>query len=372
MRRIQYTPYLILTVCLFSLMSLSTERGDFLRGAVVKVVSPFWSALNSSKLWVATHMRVGATPPLASEQIEVENRMLRDQIEKIAEWLLFEERIEEQWERLKTLKERKEGELFWKEFFQRRSEHLAELIDLQMQALPARVIFRDAAGWSSSLWVNVGEKDNEALGKTIVAKNSPVVLGAALVGVVEQVERSRCRIRLITDAGLVPSVRAVRGGEQNRALLEHLDAVVKTLETRSDLFSEEAMQGLLNLKNRCVQQGGEQFLAKGEVYGSNSQALRSHSQVLKGVGFNYDFDDAEGAARDLRMGGILKEGDLLVTSGFDGVFPPGLHVAVVSKIEQLREGAVSYELEARAVAPNLHDLNQVLILPPLNRPLAEF
>lgn len=366
MRRVNYTPYLLLIGTLLSVMSLSKEKAESFRSLSVKMVSPFWDGLHSSKLWFATAVRGSSAQSIEKEQLRLENEMLRAQIEKVREWLLFEERIDEQWERLKILGQHDEGELFWKEFFRRRSEQLSELIDMQLQSLPARVVFREPASWSSSLWVNVGEKDNESLGKVIVAKNSPVVVGTSLVGVVEQVGRTQSRVRLITDSSLVPAVRVIRGGEQNRMLLEHLEPLIKGLETREDLFSDEASRVLMTLKGLLGKEVSERYLAKGEIYGSSSQALRSHSQNLKGVGFNYDFADEEGPARDLRTGEILKEGDLLVTSGLDGVFPPGLRVATVSKIERLREGATSYELEARAGAGNLQELTYVLILPPID------
>ena len=365
MRRVSYTPYFILIGFLFSFMSLKQETVDHLRSSAVRVVHPFWDALHSSKLWLATAVHPAPLHSLETENLRLENELLRAQIEKVREWLLFEERIEEQWQRLRLLGQRTEGELFWKEFFRRRSEQLSELIDLQLQSLPARVVFREPASWSSSFWINVGEKDNEALGKAIVSKNSPVVVGTALVGVVEYVGKSQSRVRMITDASLVPAVRVLRGEEQNRFTLEHLEAVLKMVEQREDLFSEEIVTTLTSLKKTLSLEMSDRFLAKGEIYGSCNHSMRSHSQTLKGVGFNYDFADEEGPARDLRTGDILREGDLLVTSGLDGVFPPGLRVGIVTRIEVLREGATSYELESRPAAYCLSDLTHVLVLPPV-------
>jgi cell shape-determining protein MreC len=59
----------------------------------------------------------------------------------------------------------------------------------------------------------------------------------------------------------------------------------------------------------------------------------------------------------------------LLTTGFDGVFPPGFCVATVSKVEQLKEGASSYEIEAVSTAQALDELTHVFVLPPVNRPL---
>jgi cell shape-determining protein MreC len=97
---------------------------------------------------------------------------------------------------------------------------------------------------------------------------------------------------------------------------------------------------------------------------------------LKGIGFNYDFADKEGPARDLRSGEpyggsyskepvqLLRLGDLLVTTGLDGIFPSGFRVGIVSSVETLKEGASSYEIEAISTAGNLNDLNAVFVLPP--------
>ncbi len=143
MKRVYYTPYLVLTGFLLSLMSMSEERADKFRSFTVGMVSPFWDAVHSSKIWLAAAVRTSSAHSLEAERLRLENQMLRLQVEKMGEWLLFEERIDEQWERLRAMGKQKEGDHFWKEFFQRRSEHLAERLDLQSRSLPARVIFRE-------------------------------------------------------------------------------------------------------------------------------------------------------------------------------------------------------------------------------------
>jgi hypothetical protein len=174
----------------------------------------------------------------------------------------------------------------------------------------------------------------------------------------------------------------VRGQEQNRYLLEHLDALNLALELREDLFvSEEEgrllAQSLHRLKATLLQNSGEFYLAKGELRGTSHPLWRSRSQVLRGTGFNYDFPDPEGPARNLRSGEpydvsrkneaipLLLPGDLLVTTGLDGIFPSGLRVATVSRVETLKEGASSYEIEAISTAGSLDELTHVFVLPPL-------
>ena len=64
---------------------------------------------------------------------------------------------------------------------------------------------------------------------------------------------------------------------------------------------------------------------------------------------------------------LVKPGDLLVTTGMDGVFPAGLWVAKVVQVEELREGACTYTLEAKATAGDLDQLSYVSVFPPLEQ-----
>lgn len=294
-------------------------------------------------------------------RLELENWSLRAQIESVYEWVLHDQKIHEQ---LEFLKDRGPS--------QKRAAHLRELLTGGLSSLPAQVTYRDPSSWSSSLWVNIGEENNRSLGKKVVAKNSPVLADGALVGVVEYVGERQARVRLITDSGLSPSVRVCRGGLQNRELAHQVHSLLKQLEKRDDLFSstaeKESLIGLLNnlKKNTCVH-WEDGYLAKGEVHGSSAPFWRSRGPLLRGIGFNFDYPDEEGSARPLQGGvPILKEGDLLVTSGLDGVFPSGLQVGIVAKIAPLKEGSYSYEIEVRPSASNLNDLQTLFILPPIS------
>lgn len=359
-----------------------------MREMTIGFVIPTWRGVDTLKTKALSFLTMppmkGMSPSSKKEveQLTLENLAMKNQIEHLRSYLLFEDRLEDQWQRFKEVSNREEKELFWKEFFRRRSECLCENLQMQYQSQSAKVIFREPASWSSSLWLNVGEKDNEALGKTIVAKNSPVVIGNIIVGLVEYVAEQKCRVRLITDSGLVCSVRAVRGGEQDRALLQHIDALISYIAVREDLWNngEEAKNGtqiLTQLKNRLNPHLRDEYMAKGELSGTGHALWRTQSTILKGIGFNYDFSDKEGPARDLRTGKtvdpsspfspcyLLKTGDLLVTTGMDGVFPPDFKVAVVTKIHPLREGGCSYDIEAQSLIENLQNIKEVFILPPV-------
>lgn len=392
MQKISYKPFLLLAGLFFCIMSFPEKATESIRERVVSVASPCWQAVGFLKekslffLSLPFFASNEASPNLALEmdRLKQENQILRTQIESVREWLLNEDRLQEQLERLKFLTAGSAQEASWNDFFKRRSQELCSMLELQVISMPAQVIFREPSSWSSSVWLNVGEEHNKVMGKAIICKNSPVLSGVSLVGIVEYVGERQSRVRLITDSGLRPSVRVVRGKEQNRYLMEHIDALKFALEVRHDLFAnqdhfKDLTQQLNGLKISLEQQNADSYLAKGELFGSSSPLWRSRSQVLKGIGFNYDFSDREGVSRDLRSGivygkktsgsnsslSILHVGDLLVTTGLDGIFPPGLRVAMVSHVGQLKEGASSYDIEAISTAGNFDELAHLFVLPPL-------
>lgn len=292
--RHSFRSYLILILLLIASLSASKSTSDTLRAGAVSLFSPFFSLSSSQP---------GQAFSEETQKIALKNTLLEREIAELRlmlkqEAFLYHDRLN------------------------------AEKIEA---ALPATVIFRPLNNWNSSLWVSAGEADNKRSGKTLIGKNSPVVLGKAVVGVVDFVGEKESRIRLITDPGLNPSVRIKRGS--------HL-------------------------------------LAKGELKGAATPILRGRSILLLGVGFNYDFPDEEGPARDLRSGEpinkdphypplpLVQPRDLLITTGTDGVFPSGLEVGMVQKIYPLREGDYAYELEAIPAAGNLNSLSLLFILPP--------
>ncbi|MBN2479883.1 MAG: hypothetical protein JXA94_06615 [Parachlamydiales bacterium] len=382
MRRTNYFPYIFLSVFLFFLMSLSQNASDGLRNFAVSSVSPIWSKFYFAE---ASHFKIEKNnfPNLKDfKKMELENELLKTQAENFYEFLNFDQKIEEQFERFKQLSENNTDDIYWNDFFRRRAEETKKILKVNLQAVPARIIFRDPTSWSSSVWINIGHKQNESLGKPVISKNSAVVLGKNLIGLVEYVGYKNSRVRLITDAGLVPSVRAIRGSTQDRALLSIVRALKDHVHARDDLFEEDQKQSFLNdlfqLSQKLTQNNEDKYLAKGELHGSSLPLFRSKGQVLKGVGFNYDYADIEGAQRDLRKGNVLqdniqiktdpllKKGDLLVTTGMDGIFPANLHVGIVSKVEDLQDGDFAYEIEAKPMVSNLNELEFVFVMPSLD------
>lgn len=313
-------PYLLLSAILIVILSLPQRNSELLRGKLAEMVSPLWSSISFYK----------SSSPETQEiqKLKLENSLLTSQLDHLKAILKQEGKLITQ---LRQLDNDKAG-------LEKRHRLLLKKLDLQLHALPAQVIYRAPSSWHSSLWVNVGTDDNTHVGIDLVAKNSPVVIGNAVVGVVDYVGKKQSRVRLITDSGLTPSVRAER-------------------------------DGLL--------------LAKGEVSGTSAPLWRSSGTILKGTGFNYDFADDEGTARELRSGiplsdfskegvPLLKVNDMLVTTGLDGVFPAGLKVGVITNIKPLQEGDYYYDLESTVAAGDLLNLTTVFIMPPVGFVEMEF
>lgn len=355
MRRVSYRPYILLALFFVSVFSVNAHVTQGARRLAISSLSVLWQK-----------MAVGKSAPRIEAGFGREDLFLKSQMESMREWLLLEDRIASQVDRLQELASFKMTGVELKEFFRLRGKQLISLLELSASSVLAPVVFREPASWSSYLWIGVGEKDNALLGRKIIAKNSPVVVGNALIGVVEEVGKSRSKVRLISDAHLVPSVRVVRGEPQNRFLLEHLEALLLSLEGREDLapFFKEQKEGLLALRGYLRKDADATYLAKGELHGVSLPLWRSRGKKLKGVGFNYDFADQFGSGSN--KVNLLKKGDLLVTTGLDGVFPAGLDVAVVSSVAPLREGSSSYELEAVLASGALEDVRHVFVLPPID------
>lgn len=389
----EYRHYFYVLLTLIVLLSLPSRLTTLIRGAAVSVLSVAWSPIDSSTSWIGgwwptkENSTWNASSSVLEElaRLRLENAQLRAEMENILDVSIYQQRIEDRLLSLLNLVKEKENlpELFHTHF-----KGVKRLLQMQLQAVPAKVIFRDPSFWNSSLWVNVGEQDNKRLDYLVIAKDSPVLVGTSIVGVIDYVGERQSRVRLITDPGLHPSVRALRGNPQNVLLKEHVAAVIEALSTRQDLIvsQEEDLQevkrslleGLEELRTHLLHNQEEWALAKGVLEGSHQSLWRSPEKILRGVGFNYDFPDDRGPARDLRTGKafggdanipttnpILRVNDLLVTTGMDGVFPAGLRVAEVVKIASLKEGSYTYELEARPTASNLDSLHTVFVLPPL-------
>lgn len=374
MRKIDYRSYIFLTGIFFVLFSFSPDKSLALRQMTISAFSCLWD-----RIYLLAHPLNLSMPQQELETLRQENYLLHLQVDHIREWLLSENRIQEQMDLLKSMNNASSHESE-KPFLQRRCQEIMKVLQLKSKAIPAKIIFREPGSWSNYVWINVGEADNKHLQEVVIAKNSPVVIGNSVVGVIDLIHKTQSRVRLITDNRLTIAVRAVRGKQQDHFLLEQLNALLFSLEKNQNSCSQEiqeAISALTRLKAQFIPVEQNTYLAKGELQGTGRPLWRSCGSFLKGTGFNYDFSDEEGFARDLRSGltyekistltstALLNVGDLLITTGLDGVFPAGLHVGIVSKVDILQEGQCFYHLEARATAGGFDELNFVCVLPAL-------
>lgn len=372
--------YLIIFFSLLTLMSLPKDSSESLRGSTVALFAPAWHHLMALKDFFSfsSHHSNDKQPNVNAEEIQrlrLENTMLHHEIAHLKSAIQQELNLISQLAAQKDLS--KKTAAFIKN---RHRLELQKLLQHQLEAIPAKVIFRSASSWNSSLWINVGTTTNESLKRDVITKNSPVVVGNAVVGVVDYVGKQQSRVRLITDSGLTPSVRALRGNPQQQLLRDKIHSLVQMMEnTKMALETHQDYDLLIVSLTNVIQELSSDddtwHLAKGELHGASKPLWRKNGQLLKGIGFNYDFPDNEGPARDLRSGKpldphngepalpILKAHDLLVTTGMDGVFPPGLLVAEVTNLKYLKEGDYTYELEAVPAVGNLDDLSLVFVTP---------
>jgi rod shape-determining protein MreC len=113
-------------------------------------------------------------------RLAAENRLLRAELEQLAEVRLENERLS-------------------------RMLDFREAADIQARALPARVIAEDASSWFRTIMIDRGSKDG-------VAEGQPVVVAEGVVGRVIKTAHRQSRVLLITDAssavaGLVQRTR---------------------------------------------------------------------------------------------------------------------------------------------------------------------
>ncbi len=242
----------------------------------------------------------------------------------------------------------------------------------------ANVIFQANTPWSNTVWIDIGKQTPGISFR--LQKNCPVVVRDSLVGIIDFVGKKASRVRLLSDPYVRPAVRVVRENSQVRHLVQAVQEIQKATALNPSLLPKpelaSALSRLLDCLLQSLPQSSELRLAKGELQGAE---YPSSPTILRGVGFNYDFDDEEGPKRDLRTGQkslqeqkilLIKPGDLLETSGLDGIFPRGLRVATVASVSPLEEGAIAYRILAAIDSPDFPNFDHLTVIPSLpNDPL---
>lgn len=286
--------------------------------------------------------------PRAQTPYELEIERLRGQVAYYADWFASDKVIREEAALLAALEGKKPQE----EALRRRAREIRTRLSAELRSEPARILCRDPAPWGQTVWIE--RRPNSA-----IHRDSPVLVSGVLVGIVDWISRDRARVRLLTDPTVVPAVRVMRGGAQDRALLETAQSLRAQLSARPDLGDEWTAR-LDPMINRLKPRLEEEYGAKGELCGALLKGWRGGTPLLNGVGFNYDFADEEG---ERSVKSSVQTGDLLITSGFDGIFPAGLRVATVETVETVGRGPL--QVKARSLVPDWANLGSVTVLPPL-------
>lgn len=376
-KSVNFRPYVFLALAILIVLSLPKVMTTTFRGKAASLVEPIWNGASIIKRWFSNNDQ--DRQQLRENAILLENSLLKAEIARLQELLFLEVSLEADLAGLKNLSYDFDKD----SFFRRRFDELQRVVDLKLNGVHAEVIFRGFSTWNHTCHINVGKKTNQELGRKVVEKNSPVTIGSSIIGVIDEVYENSSLVRLITDPGLHPSVRVSRGYGQNKDLIEHINFLSLALTLRTGLLANAQDQEILKdnleiLKKNLMNSSNSLYLAKGELSGIADAKLRSSDPLLRGIGFNYDFADSEGLSRDLRTGKtaisksgstpLIQVGDLLVTTGMDGVFPSGLHAAEVVSIDILKEGAYTYDILARSTASNIDDIKHVFVLPPVISP----
>jgi cell shape-determining protein MreC len=183
MRKISYKPYAFLALLLLLMLSMPFQTAEKMRSAAVATISPPWRMfhfLKESFFKIGSILPGRVSPEVSKEldQLRLQNQNLQTQLEMVRAHLTSEEVIREKVSLLQKADSSSK-------FFHKKIGELFRFIDLQSDAVMGKVIFREPASWSSSFWINVGEQTNTALGKQVIGKNSPVVVGTNIVGVIE-------------------------------------------------------------------------------------------------------------------------------------------------------------------------------------------
>ncbi|HPE85678.1 MAG TPA: hypothetical protein PLO43_05840, partial [Chlamydiales bacterium] len=145
MKRLALRPYVLLGIGLFLALSFPQKGSNYLRSGFVSISVPFFKFANWM-LYSGALIGSSIQPEQMQKQLEslqLENLALHSQIERIYTWLAQEEHLEglTETERLTT---------------ERLGAIKSNLLE-QSQFLPAKVVFREPAAWSSFIWIDIGQ-----------------------------------------------------------------------------------------------------------------------------------------------------------------------------------------------------------------------
>jgi len=197
----------------------------------------------------------------------------------------------------------------------------------QNGGIMAQVLAREAGLWDRFVWINVGRQTEGTQG--ILSRYSPVVVGTTLVGVVDYVGRRQSLVRLVTDPSCCPAVEiSGRSDQQGVAVLSgqllRLLQVQQESSSRLHINAGE-LRRLLQALSTLTAEGAPPM--QGIMHG---QHIESDPPLLHGELFSSGWVSHQDNIAETPW---PKSGHALVTSGLDGVYPPGLLVGYLLELD---------------------------------------
>jgi len=193
-------------------------------------------------------------------------------------------------------------------------------VDQPTAGLRVRVLAREAGYWDRFLWIDAGRETHPD--HSVLQRQSPVVCGDVVVGLIDYVGRRQSLVRLLSDPQCCPAIQV------------HAEAP-------SGLWiAAQRLQSLLRRSKDLdlgVQRSLEKSLGQIPCHQGN---LSNWKGMLKGfskegtggpelVGDFFSTQMLEGDPGSIEP----SIGQLLVTSGLDGIFPPGLKVGYLQTLK---------------------------------------
>ncbi len=349
-----------------SLLLLLISPAIFLKKIQLKWVDSFKSLTFKEEAFDETSL----------EKVKLDNYILKSQIAYIQEWIAAHQKFEDFFSELKKLDKTQHLAVITQDAQKKRLKILQDFLNLFGRYAFAKIIFKEPFSSSSYAWINLGEGYNKKIGNNLIQKNSPVVYGDHLLGIVEEVFPNHSKIRLITDPNLVVSVRSSRGDQQLKIVNAKASDLLDSLELIQELSwakKEGLKELLIELTKDLEKDGHDRFYAKGEVFGAEYSPFLAFQNALIGEGF-YLQTAQKSLQQSANIDGFkeiaIKQGDLLVTTGLDGLFPKGLKVGIVLKVEPSQLGQLAYKINAKSTLPDMNEIEYVQVLPPILEPSA--
>lgn len=207
-----------------------------------------------------------------------------------------------------------------------------------------------------------------------VQKGAGVIIGDCLVGFVDTVQGLCSRVRLVCDTR---SKVAVEVKKANRLVEdESANASIAALSIDVKYWKELAKQGVFHGSKKALEI--ERFLGQLDAMLESTSTFESLplQGLLCGASSSWPGDHkrliAQGFYRQVGVHELSKEkedliepGDLLITCGLDGRYPPGLRVGYVRQVKAQDPARTLFEVEASMALADFSKERWVWVLPAL-------